>query len=162
MGSGAREVFEAADPYLSALGTTRIYVGSGESARYLKLILNMQLYAQLGMLAEGVVLGEKSGLDRQATLNGVLASVGASPFLKYKIPPMAERRYGRPHFSLRLVSKDLKLAVEAGRRAGVPMPITELIVGLWDKAVEEGLGDLDASAVTLVYEEMAGLEPTRL
>lgn len=162
LGSGAREDFEAAEPFLGALGSTRIYVGLGESARYLKLILNMQIYAQLGMLAEGAVLGEKGGLDWQAMLDGILASVGASPFLGYKIPPIARREYGRPHFSLRMVSKDLKLAAEAGRRAGVQMPITELITQLWDRAVGEGYGDLDASALTLTYEKMAGLEPTKV
>ena len=155
--SGAREDYDAADPYLAALGEVRHYVGLGENARYLKLIFNLNIFAQMQILAESAVLGEKGGLDWNDMLEVVTSSVAASPFLKYKIPPLQKRNYD-PAFTLGLARKDVKLALEAARRAGVDMPFTELMLSLQQEAIDEGLTDLDMSAVALWYEKKAGLD----
>jgi 3-hydroxyisobutyrate dehydrogenase-like beta-hydroxyacid dehydrogenase len=156
--SGERSVYDAADPYLAALGEVRHYVGTGESARYLKLIFNLNIFAQMQILAESAVLGEKGGLDWETMLEVVTSSVAASPFVKYKIPPMQKRNYS-PTFTLGLARKDVNLALEAARRAGVDMPVTKLVLDLQEQAMAEGLTDLDVAAVTLWYEKKAGLDP---
>jgi 3-hydroxyisobutyrate dehydrogenase-like beta-hydroxyacid dehydrogenase len=154
--SGAKEDYERADAYLAALGEVRHYVGPGEEARYLKLIFNLNIFTQMQILAESAVLGEKGGLDWKDMLEVITSSVAASPFLKYKIPPLQKRSY-EPAFTLGLAYKDAKLAMEAARRAGVDMPLTELVLNLQEQAMDEGLTDLDVSAVTLWYEKKAGL-----
>jgi 3-hydroxyisobutyrate dehydrogenase-like beta-hydroxyacid dehydrogenase len=156
--SGERSVYDAADPYLAALGEVRHYVGTGESARYLKLIFNLNIFAQMQILAESAVLGEKGGLDWETMLEVVTSSVAASPFVRYKIPPMQKRNYS-PTFTLGLARKDVNLALEAARRAGVDMPVTKLVLDLQEQAMAEGLTDLDVAAVTLWYEKKAGLDP---
>jgi 3-hydroxyisobutyrate dehydrogenase-like beta-hydroxyacid dehydrogenase len=159
--SGEKSVYDAADPYLAALGEVRHYVGAGESARYLKLIFNLNIFAQMQILAESAVLGEKGGLDWETMLEVVTSSVAASPFVKYKIPPMQRRSYS-PTFTLGLARKDVNLALEAARRAGVDMPVTKLVLDLQEQAMAEGLTDLDVAAVTLWYEKKAGLDPKML
>lgn len=156
--SGDKAVYDAADPYLAALGEIRHYVGPGENARYVKLIFNLNIFAQMQILAESAVLAEKAGLDWEQVLELVTSSVAASPFLKYKIPPLQKRNY-TPAFTVNLAKKDINLAMEAARQAGVDMPVTKLVLDLEEKAAAEGWGDLDVSAVTLWYEKMAGLEP---
>ncbi len=155
--SGAKEDYDAADPYLASIGEIRYYVGPGENARYLKLIFNLNIFAQMQILAESAVLGEKGGLDWSEMLEVITSSVAASPFVKYKIPPMQKRDYS-PAFTLGLARKDVKLALEAARRAGVDMPVTELVLNLQEQAMDEGLADLDVAAVTLWYQKKAGLE----
>jgi 3-hydroxyisobutyrate dehydrogenase-like beta-hydroxyacid dehydrogenase len=154
--SGAREDYDAADPYLASLGEVRHYVGLGENARYLKLIFNLNIFAQMQILAESAVLGEKGGLDWNTMLELITASVAASPFVKYKVPLMQKRAYD-PAFTIGLAKKDINLALEAARRAGVDMPMTELVLNLEKQAADEGLNDLDVAAVTLWYEKKAGL-----
>lgn len=156
--SGEKADFDAADPYLAALGEVRHYVGTGESARYLKLIFNLNIFAQMQMLAESAVLGEKGGLDWETMLEVITSSVGASPFVKYKIPPLQRRSYD-PAFTLGLARKDLGLALEAARRTGMDMPVAKLIFELQEQAIADGLADLDMSSVTLWYEKKAGLAP---
>jgi 3-hydroxyisobutyrate dehydrogenase-like beta-hydroxyacid dehydrogenase len=156
--SGKKADYDAADPYLAALGDVRHYVGAGESARYLKLIFNLNIFAQMQILAESAVLGEKGGLDWEQMLEVVSSSVAASPFVKYKIPPIQNRSYA-PAFTLGLARKDINLALEAARRAGVDMPVSELVLDLQEQAIADGLADLDVSAVILWYEKKAGLDP---
>jgi 3-hydroxyisobutyrate dehydrogenase-like beta-hydroxyacid dehydrogenase len=155
--SGDKAVFDAADPYLAALGEVRHYVGPGENARYLKLIFNLNIFAQMQILAESAVFGEKGGLDWEQMLEIVTTSVAASPFIKYKVPPLQKRDYS-PTFTLNMVLKDVRLALEAARRAGVDMPFTKQLLNLEEQAVGEGLADLDVAAVALWYEKKAGLD----
>lgn len=156
--SGDRAVYDAADEYLALLGEQRYYIGEGERARYLKLVVNMNNYAQLQILAESLAFGEKGGLDWETMLEVINSSVSASPLVKYKIPLFKNRKYD-PAFNLKMVPKDLSLTLEAGRRAGVEMPVTQSVSDHVGKAIAEGWGELDAAAVVLWYEKMAGLKP---
>ena len=61
--SGDKADYDAADPYLASLGEVRHYVGEGENARYIKLIFNLNIFAQMQILAETAVFGEKAGLE---------------------------------------------------------------------------------------------------
>jgi 3-hydroxyisobutyrate dehydrogenase-like beta-hydroxyacid dehydrogenase len=156
--SGEKHDYDRADPYLAALGEVRHYVGPGENARYLKLIFNLNIFAQMQILAETAVLGEKAGLDWDSMLEMTATSVAASPFVKYKIPVLQKRDYS-PAFTLGLARKDMRLALEAARRAGVEMPVSNLVFDLEERAGADGLTNLDIAAVALWYEKQAGLEP---
>ncbi|GAB4243491.1 MAG: NAD(P)-dependent oxidoreductase [Thermoleophilia bacterium] len=155
--SGDKGVYEKADPYLAVIGETRYWVGEGEDARYLKLILNIMVSTQVQILAEGLVLGEKAGLDWRRMLEVIPNSVVGSPLVKYKAGPLSERNYN-PAFRLDLMIKDLTLALATAAEAGVQMPTTVAVKDFYEKASSNGFGDLDFSAVALELEQMAGLE----
>jgi 2-hydroxy-3-oxopropionate reductase len=57
------------------------------------------------------------------------------------------RREYTPSFRLELGRKDAALAVEAGRKAEVELPVGEAIVAALDRAIERGYGDGDIAAV---------------
>jgi 3-hydroxyisobutyrate dehydrogenase-like beta-hydroxyacid dehydrogenase len=155
--SGEKEDYDRAEPYLASIGKLRYYVGPGENSRYLKLIFNLNIFAQMQILAESAVLGEKGGLDWHEMLETITSSVAASPFVKYKIPLMQDRRYA-PAFTISLACKDLRLALEAARRAGVEMPMAQLVLDLQERARAEGFAELDVAAVTSWYERAAGID----
>ena len=103
------------------------------------------------------MFGEKGGLDWEQMLEIMTTSVAASPFVKYKVPPLQKRDYS-PTFTLGMVLKDVRLALEAARRAGVDMPLLgRQLLDLEKAAADDGLEDLDVAAVTLWYEKQAGL-----
>ena len=156
LASGTAEAYAAAEPYLAAIGETRFYVGPGENARYLKLVLNLMVATQVQILAEGVVLGEKAGLDWAKMIEVIGNSVVASPLVKYKAAPLTARDY-TPAFSLGQMVKDLNLALDAAHGAGVELPVTERVRDFYVQAAETGLADLDLLAVTLELERMAGI-----
>ncbi len=158
--SGSKEAYDAAEPYLAAIGETRYYVGPGEDARYLKLVINMMVATQVEILSEAVVLGEKAGLDWARMIEVMSNSVAGSPLVKYKAGPLTARNFS-PAFAIALMIKDLDLALAAARNAGVELPVTKSVRELYVKAAEAGLADKDFLATTLLLEKMAGIGPTQ-
>jgi 3-hydroxyisobutyrate dehydrogenase-like beta-hydroxyacid dehydrogenase len=158
LASGEQATYDAADPFLAELGEVRYYVGTGEAARVLKLVLNMMVSTQVQILAEGVVLGEAAGLDWDKMIEVISNSVVASPLVKYKAGPLTARNYN-PAFLLGLMIKDLDLALATAAGVGVELPTTKAVRQFYSQAAEAGFAEKDFSAVTLELEKMAGLEP---
>jgi 3-hydroxyisobutyrate dehydrogenase-like beta-hydroxyacid dehydrogenase len=159
MVSGDRTIYEAADPYLAVLGETRYYVGPGELARYLKLIHQMMIGGMMQIWGEGLVMGEKAGLDWDLMLDVLAHSAVGSGVVKGKLPTLKARSYDPPAMSLHNIVKDLDLALSAGREMDVELPATRRARELYDRALEAGMEWKDYSAVVLEMERRAGLEP---
>jgi 3-hydroxyisobutyrate dehydrogenase-like beta-hydroxyacid dehydrogenase len=157
--SGDVADFEAADPYLATFSCTRYFVGPGENARYLKLIHQMMIGANMQVWGEGLVMGEKAGLDWDTMLEVLGNSAVGSGVVKSKIPSLAARDYDHPGNSLHNIAKDLDLALAAGKQAGVELPATQRIRELYDRGLEAGFEWKDYSALILAMEQRAGLEP---
>jgi 3-hydroxyisobutyrate dehydrogenase-like beta-hydroxyacid dehydrogenase len=157
--SGDRAVHEAADPYLAVLGETRYYVGPGENSRFLKLIHQMMIAGTMQIWAEGLVMGEKAGLDWDLMLEVLGNSAVGSGAVKGKILTLKARSYDNPAMSLHNIVKDLDLALRAGAQVDVELPATKRARELYDRALEAGLEWKDYSAVILEMEKRAGLEP---
>jgi 3-hydroxyisobutyrate dehydrogenase-like beta-hydroxyacid dehydrogenase len=160
--SGDRAVFEAADPVLAVLGPTRYYVGPGENSRYLKLIHQMMIAATMQVWAEGLVMGEKAGLDWGVMLEVLRDSAVGSGVVKGKIPSLAIRDYDRPAMSLHNIVKDVDLALMAAHGLGVELPATKWVRELYERSLEAGFEWKDYSAVVLELEKRAGLEPLEM
>ena len=157
--SGERAVFEAAAPVLAVLGQTQYYVGSGEKSRYLKLIHQMMIAANMQVWAEGLVMGEKAGLDWQVMLDVLGNSAVASGAVKGKVPTLAARDYENPAMSMHNIAKDLDLALEAAAGVAVELPATQKVRDLYERSLTAGREWQDYSAIVLDLEERAGLEP---
>jgi len=65
-----------------------------------------------------------------------------------------------PSFYLRHMLKDVRLVEDLARRLAVPLPATAPIGPLYQAAVNEGLGDLNASGVHKLLFSMSGLDKT--
>jgi 3-hydroxyisobutyrate dehydrogenase len=63
-----------------------------------------------------------------------------------------------PNFPLRLMRKDIRLALEAAKETRVRLPGLETVEKIYDVAVEEGQGDLDYAATLTLLEKWAGVE----
>lgn len=160
--SGERAVFEAADPVLAVLGPTRYYVGPGENSRYLKLIHQMMIAATMQVWAEGLVMGEKAGLDWEVMLEVLGNSAVGSGVVKGKIPTLVVRDYENPAMSLHNIVKDVDLALMAADGVGVELPATRWMRELYERSLEAGFEWKDYSAVVLELEKRAGLEPLEM
>jgi 3-hydroxyisobutyrate dehydrogenase len=60
-----------------------------------------------------------------------------------------------PTFALRLMRKDLTLALSTADQVKAPMPLTSLINELHQAAIAADLGDRDFSAIVQVYDGLA-------
>jgi len=62
-----------------------------------------------------------------------------------------------PGFALELMHKDLRLALELGHAAGVPLPVAAAAFAQYQAALDQGCAELDFSAIAQVYERAAGI-----
>jgi 3-hydroxyisobutyrate dehydrogenase-like beta-hydroxyacid dehydrogenase len=156
MVGGDPAVLERVRPYLSAIGPTITYIGELGQAMSMKIAVNLSLMVQMIAFSESVLLAEKAGIPRERAVQAMLASVAASPMLKYRGPFVLELP-ALAWANIRLMQKDLQLALEMGRTSGVPLATTSLAHELFIAAGAMGLGDLDMAGVFNVLARLAGL-----
>lgn len=122
------------------------YVGGIDAACAVKLISNLIGMTNLAVLAEGLRLGEKAGLERTALLR-LLADTGARSFqMDVRGPWLAEDDYA-PRFALDLALKDVRLGCAMAKGWGLSPCLMETALGLYRQASEAGHGGEDCAAV---------------
>ncbi len=152
---GDPEVLEQVRPVLQAMTKNVFHMGPNGMGCYMKLVNNVVLAATLGGFAEAFVLGKKAGLPPARMLEVILQGSARCPLLEFKGKAIVERNL-TPTFALRLMKKDLGLALDTANEVKAPMPITALLNELHQAAIAGGLGDEDFSAVVRVFEGLAG------
>jgi 3-hydroxyisobutyrate dehydrogenase-like beta-hydroxyacid dehydrogenase len=157
MASGPRAVHERLLPLLRCWGPNHFYLGSGEQARLMKLVVNLLIAQTSAMLAEGLTLGQKGGLE-WADMWAVLgASAVASPILKAKAAQLSKRDYA-PTFTVTQMNKDLDLILAEAAACQAPVPQTAATRQLMASAQAQGDADLDYAAIIRVLERSSGLD----
>ena len=157
MVGGQRETFERAQPILQAIGPKVTYVGGNGLAVSMKIATNLSLAVQMLAFSEGVLLAEKSGIDRQTAVEVLLNSVIASPMVKYRGPFVLDMP-DEAWFNVNMMQKDLLLALEMGRQLDVPLPSTAITNEMLTAARGMGLADKDFAVLFEVLARMAGMK----
>src|SRR5262249_56444435 len=107
-----------------------------------------------------VLLAEKGGVGGEAAVRVLTSSGIASPMVKYRGPFVLEQPE-EPWFDVGMMQKDMRLALEAGRRLDVPLPTTAATNELLTAARAMGLGSYDFAIVFDVLAAMAGVSVSR-
>ena len=144
---GSADALERARPVLSVMSRGIVHVGPTGSGALLKLVNNFMCGAQAAVLAEAVTMIERSGLDRATAVDVLMNGAPGSPLVKAVTPRMTGHEYSPPHFSLRLMAKDLTYAREEAARFGVTLESATCALSLFERAIAEGHGPLDFAAV---------------
>lgn len=156
MVSGPAPAWERARPALAAVSRAQVYLGGGEEARHMKLVVNALVINMAQAMAEAFALGRASGLDWALMLDTVAQSTVASPWVKAKAALLKTRDFS-PTMTGRLILKDVDLMLAEARTRGVPMPLTAGTRQLLQALVGEGMGDEDYMALVKMAERQSGL-----
>lgn len=154
--SGPRAAWETIKPVLMTFSKAQIYLGEGESARYMKLVINALVVNTAQALAEVLALGRKAGLPWDVMLDTIATSTIASPWLKVKSGLLKQRDF-TPTMTTRLILKDLDLMLAAARSHDVPLPLIALTRQIMQAAVGAGFADEDYMAIVKLAEQHSGL-----
>jgi 3-hydroxyisobutyrate dehydrogenase-like beta-hydroxyacid dehydrogenase len=158
MVGGDQGAFERVEPVLAAIGPKVTRVGDNGQALEMKLAINLALVVQVIGFCEGVALAESAGIARETAVDAMLKSVVSSPVLSYRGPFILERRMPDEAFAdVDLQQKDLMLALETGRRLGVPLPTAAASNELLNACRGMGIGHHDFVVVYEVYRRLAGI-----
>jgi 2-hydroxy-3-oxopropionate reductase len=152
-GTGAD--FAAATPLFEAVGKTFALVGPPGAGQVVKAANQLVVGGTYALVAEAIVLMERSGVDAAAGLDMLAGGLAASRILDLKRATMLAREF-TPGFRIDLHHKDMGIAIAAARDAGVALPMTGLVAQLIAAARAEGHGSLDHSALLKVVEALNG------
>lgn len=154
MVGGRREVFERCRPILRAFGGQIFFVGDHGAGHLAKALNNLLSATTLASAAEAVILAEKAGLSPELFVEVINASNGRSYSTEVKFPKFILDRSFDDGFATALMSKDLKIALEAAAEMDFPMLIGSTVSQLWQAAVAGGNG---ARGHTEIYAFLEGL-----
>jgi 3-hydroxyisobutyrate dehydrogenase-like beta-hydroxyacid dehydrogenase len=154
---GDPEVCERVRPFADEFARKVVHVGTSGKAMLLKAGMNLSLPVQMAAFAEGLLLAEKAGIPREVALEAMLASPTTSQATANRVP-LLEELPEEPWFDVRMMQKDLELALEGGRALGVPMPMTAAANQLLTACRGMGYEKEDFVALYFLLARLAGLD----
>ena len=157
MVAGDKAVFDRIQPALLAIGPKVTYIGAQGLAVQLKVALNMTLVIQVIGFCEGIALAEKGGVPREVAVDAFLKSVVASPVLTYRAPLILEGHISDATYgNVDLQQKDVLLALDLGRKMGLPVPLAAAANEMLNACRGLGLAHHDFVVVYEVYRRLGG------
>jgi 3-hydroxyisobutyrate dehydrogenase-like beta-hydroxyacid dehydrogenase len=158
MVAGDKAAFDRVQPVLLAIGPKVTYIGAQGLAVQLKVALNMTLVIEVIGFCEGVALAEKGGVPRDVAVDAFLKSVVASPVLNYRAPLILEGHISDATYgNVDLQQKDMLLALDLGRKMGVPVPLGAAANEMLNACRGLGLAHHDFVTVYEVYRRLGGM-----
>jgi 3-hydroxyisobutyrate dehydrogenase-like beta-hydroxyacid dehydrogenase len=158
MVGGDKAAFERVQPVLLAIGPKVTYIGAQGLAVQLKVALNMTLVIEVIGFCEGIALAEKGGVPRDVAVDAFLKSVVASPVLNYRAPLILEGHISDATYgNVNLQQKDMLLALDLGRKMGVPVPLGAAANEMLNACRGLGLAHHDFVTVYEVYRRLGGM-----
>jgi len=156
MVGGDAAVLRRVHPVLSKLGTQIFHTGALGSGHATKALNNY--LGAAGTIAgfEALLVGEKFGLDPEVLIDVINASTGKNSTTERKIPQQVFTRAFASGFQLALMTKDVGIARQIARAAGVQTPYLENTLKIW----RDALSRLPAGADhTEMYHYLKRLKP---
>jgi 3-hydroxyisobutyrate dehydrogenase-like beta-hydroxyacid dehydrogenase len=123
MVGGEAATLKEVEPVLAAMGKRWFHLGPHGAGQTIKLAMNLILALQVEALAEALALVTSAGLPGEKLVEVLQSSMGRSGVLDVKAPMLLKGDFPAS-FPLRLMHKDLSLALDLGNQIGVGLPAT--------------------------------------
>jgi 2-hydroxy-3-oxopropionate reductase len=149
---GDAETLKEVEPVLGVMGKKWFHLGPNGAGQTMKLAMNALLALQVGAMAEAIALVTKAGLSGEQLVEVMQASMVRSGLLDLKSPLMLKGDF-KPSFPLRLMHKDLGLALDLANQLGVALPATAAAREVYNYVKGESKEDLDYSAVMRFWKK---------
>jgi 3-hydroxyisobutyrate dehydrogenase len=134
MVGGPEQAFAAARPLLSAIGSRVMRAGDVGAGHAIKALNNLMSAAHLIVSSEALVAGRRFGLDPAIMLEIINGSSGRSGSTENKWPNYVLTERYDAGFSIRLMVKDMKLALSIEHATGTPATVSEAALAAWEAA----------------------------
>jgi 3-hydroxyisobutyrate dehydrogenase-like beta-hydroxyacid dehydrogenase len=154
---GEESAIDRIKPLLAAMGKKFFRMGETGKGQAAKLVMNLQIALIYEGFAEALTLAAKLGLDAETLIPLVQASMVNSGVVDYKAPFVLNRDFSA-NFPLRLMLKDIRLALETAKEARVKLPGVDPVEEIYDMSAEDGNADLDYAATLTLLEKWAGVQ----
>ncbi len=146
MVGGEAETLKAAEPVIGVMGKKWFLLGPNGAGQTIKLAMNAILALQVEALAEALALVTAAGLKGEGLVEVMQSSMARSGVLDVKAPNLLKGEYV-PSFPLRLMYKDVSLAMDLAKELGVTLPAAAAAQQTYGAVKAAAKEDLDYSAV---------------
>ncbi|MGW4336410.1 3-hydroxyisobutyrate dehydrogenase [Rhodococcus koreensis] len=150
---GSPENFAAASPFVAPMAAKIVYAGGPGTGQAAKIVNNMICGICLAATCEGLLLGERLGLDADVFYDIAVSSSAENFALRewYPAPGVvtsapSSNDYA-PGFTGALLLKDLSLALQAGQSTDTALDTAHTVHALFEKLVDDGAGGYDCTAL---------------
>jgi 3-hydroxyisobutyrate dehydrogenase-like beta-hydroxyacid dehydrogenase len=152
MAGGDAATLAEAEPVLKVLGKKWFHLGANGAGQTIKLAMNLILALQVDALAEGLALVTAAGLQGEKLVEVLQSSMARSGVLDVKSQNLLKGEY-TPSFPLRLMHKDMTLALELAKQVSVDLPATAAAYKTYSRVKDEAKEDLDYSAIMKFWKK---------
>jgi 3-hydroxyisobutyrate dehydrogenase-like beta-hydroxyacid dehydrogenase len=149
---GDAETIKEAEPLLSVMGKKWFHLGPHGAGQTIKLAMNAILALQVEALAEAMALVSAAGLQPEKLVEVLQSSMARSGVLDIKSQNLLKGDY-TPSFPLRLMLKDVDLAMDLAKQLGVTLPATAAAQATYGAVKREAKEDVDYSAVMRFWKK---------
>ena len=154
MVGGDKTVFQQCDTIFSAMAVQTFYLGPNGSGALMKLIVNLVLGLNRMVLAEGLSLGNRAGVDSEQMLNVLKNSAAYSKAVDMKGLKMTTSDFLPAEGKLAFHLKDVRLMLDLSRRLNFPLPLSCLHAQALTSLVAKGRGEWDNAAIMSFYNDL--------
>ena len=151
---GDARVFDRAKPVLDVLGKKFFLLGPNGAGQTVKLGMNLILAMQVDALAEALAVVTAAGVEGERLVEVLQSSMGRTALLDIKAPLMLKHEY-KASFPLRLMQKDLRLALEMAREHGVTLPAAAAAYGTYTTVKDSSNDDPDYAGIMRFWDAKA-------
>ncbi len=146
MVGGPPETLDRARGLLETMGQKIFLLGPHGAGQTVKLGMNLLLALEVDAFAEALALVTAAGVEAERLVEVMQSSMGRAPLLDVKAPLMLKGEFPAS-FPLRLMHKDLRLALDLAREHGVELPAGQAAYATYSKVKDSASDDPDYSAV---------------
>jgi 3-hydroxyisobutyrate dehydrogenase-like beta-hydroxyacid dehydrogenase len=149
---GEARVLDRVQPVLSAMGKKFFHLGPNGAGQTVKLAMNLILALEVDAFAEALALANTSGVPGERLLEVLQSSMGRAPLLDIKAPLILKGDY-TPSFPLRLMHKDMGLALDLARQHGISLPAAAAAYSTYSAVKAAAKEDVDYAAVARYWQK---------
>ena len=157
MAGGDKADFDACKHVFAGFSRAAYYMGPVGSGARTKLVVNLVLAGNRLALAEGLILGEKAGIETTNLLEVLKDGACSSKTMVDKGPKMLDADYSKQG-QVKISLKDSRLMLEMGQKVGAPLMMIQVYSQIMQAAYEKGYAEKDTVAFYEIMRGMAGLE----
>lgn len=154
MVGGPAEALKKVMPIFQAMGKSVTHVGEAGAGQVAKAANQIMVAAQMVAMGELLIFSQKAGVDPVKVVEAIKGGAAQCWTLDVK-PPRLFAGNRAPGFKAYMQAKDLNIVLETAREYGIPLPSAALDAQLYNAMLQNGMGELDNSAVIGIIEKLA-------
>ena len=152
MVGGEKAVLKRARPVLETLGKHIFLLGANGAGQTVKLAMNLILALQVDALAEALALVTTAGVPGERLIEVLQSSMARAAVLDVKAPLMLKNEFP-PSFPLRLMHKDIALALDLAKQHAITLPAAAAVYSTYDAVKKSSTDNPDYAAVARFWKK---------